>query len=73
LTRPHHAELQSARPKLLAALAAAIDPDSATVRARGNAQRNRYGKNRRARQKHRFEKRHTANGRRSPRLDGSKE
>jgi DNA-binding MarR family transcriptional regulator len=72
LTRPHHAELQSARPKLLAALAAAIDPDSATVRARGNAQRNRYGKKRRARQKHRFEKRHTANGRHSPRLDGSK-
>jgi DNA-binding MarR family transcriptional regulator len=72
LTRPHHTELQSARPKLLAALAAAIDPDSATVGARGNARRNRHGKKRRARQKHRFEKRRKANGRRRLRLDGSK-
>ena len=72
LTRPHHAELQSARPKLLEALAAAIDPDSATVGARGNARRNRHGKKRRARQKHRFEKRRKANGRRRLPLDGSK-
>jgi DNA-binding MarR family transcriptional regulator len=48
LTRPHRAELQSARPKLLAALAAAIDPDSAIVRARGNAQRKQRGKRRRS-------------------------
>ncbi len=44
LTHPHHAELQSARPRLLAALAAAIDPDTATVCARRNARRNKRGK-----------------------------
>jgi DNA-binding MarR family transcriptional regulator len=44
LTHPHHAELQSARPKLLAALAAAINPHATAVRASRNAhheQRNR--------------------------------
>jgi DNA-binding MarR family transcriptional regulator len=51
LTRPHHAELQSARPKLLAALAAAIDPDSAIVRVRGNAQHKKHRRKRPARSK----------------------
>jgi DNA-binding MarR family transcriptional regulator len=44
LTHSHHAELRSARPKLLAALAAAIDPHATAVRASRNAhhkQRNR--------------------------------
>src|SRR5271156_3485955 len=36
LTRPHHSELQSARPRLLAALAAAIGPHAIVVRASGN-------------------------------------
>src|SRR5580700_8620367 len=34
LTRPHHEELQSARPRLLMALAAAIDPHTTIVRAK---------------------------------------
>jgi DNA-binding MarR family transcriptional regulator len=37
LTQPHHAELQSARPRLLAALAAAVDSISAVGGASGNA------------------------------------
>jgi DNA-binding MarR family transcriptional regulator len=37
LTEPHHAELQSARPKLLAALAAAINPRAAVDRVAKSA------------------------------------
>ena len=51
LTRPHHTELQSARPKLLAALAAAIDPDSAIVRSRRNPQHPQHNRKRRAKNK----------------------
>src|ERR1700678_235482 len=42
LTRPHHEELQSARPKLLAAMAAAIDPDTTIVRANQGMPRKRH-------------------------------
>jgi DNA-binding MarR family transcriptional regulator len=72
LTRPHHAELQSARPKLLAALAAAIDSGPATVRARGIAQRRNSSRKRRAKQKHQTRQTRTTNGRRSPHRDRSK-
>jgi DNA-binding MarR family transcriptional regulator len=51
LTRPHHAELQSARPKLLTALAAAIDPDSAIVRSRRNPQHTEHNRKRRTKNK----------------------
>jgi DNA-binding MarR family transcriptional regulator len=51
LTQPHRAELQSARPKLIAALAAAIDPDTAIVRARRNAQHKKHSRKRRTRTK----------------------
>ena len=46
LTQPHRAELQSARPRLLAALAAAIDSDTTVVRVRKNEQRKRPGSER---------------------------
>jgi len=72
LTRPHHIELQSARPKLLAALAAAIHPDPALISARGIAKRKKHGKKRRATQKHQTRHTQTTNGRHSPRLDQSK-
>jgi DNA-binding MarR family transcriptional regulator len=51
LTQPHHAELQSARPRLLAALASAIDSDATVARARGNTRRKKDGTERHARQK----------------------
>jgi DNA-binding MarR family transcriptional regulator len=51
LTHPHRAELQSARPKLLAALAAAIDPHAAVVRAKRNTQHKKYRSRRHAKQK----------------------
>jgi DNA-binding MarR family transcriptional regulator len=47
LTRPHHGELQSARPKLLAALAAAIDPDTAGLCSCKNAQHKKLSRKRR--------------------------
>jgi DNA-binding MarR family transcriptional regulator len=72
LTRPHHAELQSARPKLLAALAAAIDPDPAIVRARGNGQRKKSTRKRCANQKHQSRQTRATNGQSSSRLDRSK-
>lgn len=37
LTRPHHEELRSARPRLLAAMAAALDPHATAVRAPRNS------------------------------------
>ena len=46
LTQPHRAELQSARPRLLAALAAAINSDTTVVRVRKNEQRKRPGSKR---------------------------
>lgn len=49
LTRPHHSELQSARPKLLEALAAAIDPHAIVVRASGNRQNTKRSRRRQAR------------------------
>jgi DNA-binding MarR family transcriptional regulator len=72
LTRPHHAELQSARPRLLAALAAAIDPiGPSIVRTRGKVQRKKSSGKRRAKQKHQRRRTHPTNGRRSSHLDGS--
>jgi DNA-binding MarR family transcriptional regulator len=50
LTHPHHAELQAARPKLLAALRAAIDPASIIVGGvEGNAQHKKQSHTRRTR------------------------
>jgi DNA-binding MarR family transcriptional regulator len=49
LTQPHRAELQTARPKLLAALAAAIDPRATVVRTSRNAQHKKYNRKRRPR------------------------
>jgi DNA-binding MarR family transcriptional regulator len=51
LTQPHHAELQSARPKLLAALAAAIDPRVTVVRASRNTQHKKHNRKRRTKNK----------------------
>jgi DNA-binding MarR family transcriptional regulator len=42
LTQPHHAELQSARPRLLAALAAAVDSISAVGGASGNTRHKKH-------------------------------
>jgi DNA-binding MarR family transcriptional regulator len=73
LTRPHHAELQSARPKLTAALASAIDSDAAISSVRGNAQRKKRAEKRRAHQKQPMRRTRTTNGRRSPHLGRSKQ
>src|ERR1700729_1866072 len=51
LTHPHHTELQSARPRLLAALAAAIDPHAIVVRAPGNRQHKKQSRKCRTRNK----------------------
>ena len=51
LTHPHHAELQSARPKLLAALAAAIEPHATAVRVSRNAHHKQRNRKRRTRNK----------------------
>jgi DNA-binding MarR family transcriptional regulator len=51
LTQPHRAELQSARPKLLAALAAAIDPQATVVRESRNAQHKKHNRARQTRNK----------------------
>src|SRR5580658_3031175 len=51
LTRPHHAELQSARPKLLDALAAAIDPHTIVVRESRSAWHKTQNRTRRTRNK----------------------
>jgi DNA-binding MarR family transcriptional regulator len=51
LTRPHHAELQSARPRLLTALAAAINPHAIVVRAYGNRQHKKQSRTRRTKNK----------------------
>jgi DNA-binding MarR family transcriptional regulator len=51
LTHPHHTELQSARPRLLAALAAAIDPHAIVVRASRNAQHKKHIRKRRTKNK----------------------
>ena len=51
LTRPHHAELQAARPKLLTALAATIDPHAIVVRASGNTRHRKQSRERQARNK----------------------
>jgi DNA-binding MarR family transcriptional regulator len=51
LTQPHRAELQSARPKLLAALAAAIDPQATVVRESRNAQHKKHTRARQTRNK----------------------
>jgi DNA-binding MarR family transcriptional regulator len=48
LTLPHHAELRSARPKLIAALAAAIGSEAAIFRARGSTRRKKVGNRSRA-------------------------
>jgi DNA-binding MarR family transcriptional regulator len=49
LTHPHHTELQSARPRLLAALAAAIDPDAIVVRESRSARHKTQNRTRRTR------------------------
>jgi len=64
LTEPHRAELQSARHRLLAALAAAIDSGTAVGHARSNAQRDGRGKKRSAKQKHQIRQTKAAKGRR---------
>ena len=51
LTQPHHAELQSARPRLLVALAAAIDSDATVSRAKKNSRHEKHGTESRAKQK----------------------
>ncbi|MGD0429086.1 MAG: helix-turn-helix domain-containing protein [Candidatus Acidiferrales bacterium] len=71
LTHPHHAALQSARPRLIAALAAAIDPDAATGHTRRKPRRERRGKERSAKQKHQTRQTKAARSRRR-KLDRSK-
>jgi DNA-binding MarR family transcriptional regulator len=51
LTRPHHEELQSARPKLLAAMAAALDPHAIVARASRNKRHKKQSPKRRTRNK----------------------
>jgi DNA-binding MarR family transcriptional regulator len=51
LTHPHHTELQSARPRLLVALAAAIDPRAIVVPASRNRQHKKQSRKRRLRNK----------------------
>jgi DNA-binding MarR family transcriptional regulator len=51
LTHPHHTELQSARPRLLAALAAAIDPHPTVVRESRSARDKTQNRTRRTRNK----------------------
>jgi DNA-binding MarR family transcriptional regulator len=51
LTQPHHAELRSARPRLLAALATAIDSAAIVARAPGNTRYRNHGTKRSAKQK----------------------
>lgn len=51
LTHPHHTELQSARPRLLVALAAAIDPHAIVVPASRNKQHKKQSRKRRVRNK----------------------
>jgi DNA-binding MarR family transcriptional regulator len=51
LTQAHRAELQSARPKLLAALAAAIDPHATVARESRNARHKKHNRKRRTRNK----------------------
>jgi len=53
LTQPHHAELQSARPRLLAALAAAINTNRAVVSARGSVQNKKQENKRNEKRKRR--------------------
>jgi DNA-binding MarR family transcriptional regulator len=64
LTHPHHAALQSARPRLLAALAAAIEPGLAVGRTGGNARDARRRKKRSATAKHQMPQRKAAKGHR---------
>jgi DNA-binding MarR family transcriptional regulator len=71
LTRPHHEELQSAWPRLLAAMAAALDPDTTVVRAKRSGPRNKYKNRRRLKQKLKMRPMKAANGPRD-RIDGSK-
>src|SRR5580693_6822564 len=64
LTGPHHAELQSARPKLLDALAAAIDPHTIVGYTRRIARRDKRGKKRSAKQKNQMRQTQAAKGHR---------
>lgn len=70
LTHPHHEELQSARPRLLAAMAAAIDPDTTFVRAKPSAPRKMQKNRRRPKQKPKMRHKEAANARRQ-RMDRS--
>jgi DNA-binding MarR family transcriptional regulator len=63
LTHPHHAELQSARPRLLTALEAAIDPDTAVVRVKESAPRKMRSNGRRPKQKRKMQRTNAVNGR----------
>ncbi len=71
LTHPHHVELQSARPRLLTALAAAIDRDTAVGYTRRIARRDKRGKKRSAKQKHQMRQTQAAKGHRR-KLDRNK-
>jgi DNA-binding MarR family transcriptional regulator len=71
LTHPHYEELQSARPRLLAAMAAAIDPDATFVGAKPSAPRKKDKKRRRPKQKRKMRHKKAANARRK-RMDRSK-
>jgi DNA-binding MarR family transcriptional regulator len=71
LTQPHRAELESARPRLLTALAAAIDPDTGIAHTRSNPRRERRRKKRSAQQKHPMRRTKAARGQHR-KLDRSK-
>jgi DNA-binding MarR family transcriptional regulator len=64
LTHPHRVELQSAQPRLLAALADAIDPDTAAGPTPKNARRKKRGKERSTKQKHQMKRIKATSGRR---------
>ena len=72
LTHPHHAELQAARPNLLAALAAAIDPTSQSSAREETHSAKSTATNAALRRNTKQRQTQTTNGRQRPRLDRSK-
>ena len=71
LTRPHRDELQSARPRLLTALAAAVDPDTKIGRAKPSMLRKKHANKPGLKQKRTMRRAKAAPGR-GNRLDRSK-
>ncbi|HXN28356.1 MAG TPA: helix-turn-helix domain-containing protein [Candidatus Acidoferrales bacterium] len=71
LTRPHRKELQSARPRLLTALTAAIDPDTTIVRAKPSTPRKKHRNKRRPKLKRKIRRANAPHSCRK-RPDGSK-